>query len=196
MVLPTTPQNQKLDPYLHLIRPGSVAKLFTWTAVMQLSEQGLIDLDADINSYLDFTIPQHPSGVVTMRHLMTHRAGFEDVLRDLMANQPEQLISNEEWLKRWVPERVFAVNTVPAYSNYGAALAGYIVERISKKPFEQYVEQHIFEPLGMHNSSFRQPLPDGLAGQVAKIYDNSGSTLMPYDYISPIPAGRIIRYSS
>lgn len=183
--------DQKLDPSVHLIRPGSVAKLFTWIAVMQLSEKGLIDLDADINSYLDFTIPQHPSGAVTMRHLMTHRAGFEDVLRDLMANQPEQLISNEEWLKRWVPERVFAVNTVPAYSNYGAALAGYIVERISKKPFEQYVGQHIFQPLGMHNSSFHQPLPDALAGQVAKIYDQSGSALMPYDYISPIPAGAL-----
>ncbi len=185
------PNGQKLDPSQHLIRPGSVSKLLTWTAVMQLVEQGLIDLDADINNYLDFTIPSHPSGPVTMRHLMTHRAGFEDVLRDLMANSPEQLVSNEEWLKRWVPQRVFAAGTVPAYSNYGAALAGYIVERVSKIPFEYYIEQHIFQPLGMKSSSFRQPVPDVLAGQVAKIYDISGEKQVPYDYISPIPAGSL-----
>lgn len=182
---------QKLDPSLHLIRPGSVSKLLTWTAVMQLVEQGLIDVDADINNYLDFTISSHPSGPVTMRHLMTHRAGFEDVLRDLMATSPEQLVSNEEWLKRWMPQRVFAVGTVPAYSNYGAALAGYIVERVSKIPFEHYIEQHIFQPLGMKNSSFRQPVPDVLAGQIAKIYNGSGTELVPYDYISPIPAGSL-----
>ncbi|WP_233008461.1 serine hydrolase domain-containing protein [Rheinheimera faecalis] len=182
---------QKLDPTQHLIRPGSVSKLLTWTAVMQLAEQGLIDLDTDINSYLDFTIPEHPSGPVTMRHLMTHRAGFEDVLRDLMATSPQQLVSNEEWLKRWVPQRVFAVGTVPAYSNYSAALAGYIVERVSKMPFATYVEQHIFQPAGMKNSSFRQPVPDALAGHIAKIYDKSGIRQVPYDYISPIPAGSL-----
>jgi CubicO group peptidase (beta-lactamase class C family) len=182
---------QKLDPTQHLIRPGSVSKLLTWTAVMQLTEQGLIDLDADINTYLDFKIPAHPGGPVTMRHLMTHRAGFEDVLRDLMATSPEQLVSNEEWLKRWVPERVFAVDTVPAYSNYAAALAGYIVQRVSKTSFETYVEQHIFQPAGMKNSSFRQPVPDALAGQIAKIYDTSGTKQVPYDYISPIPAGSL-----
>ena len=182
---------QKLDPNLHLIRPGSVSKLLTWTAVMQLTEQGLIDLDADINNYLDFSIPEHPSGPVTMRHLMTHRAGFEDVLRDLMLTSPEQLIKNEVWLKRWVPERVFAVGTVPAYSNYAAALAGYIVERVSNMPFELYVEQHIFQTAGMKNSSFRQPLPAPLASQVAKIYNKSGTELVPYDYISPLPAGSL-----
>ncbi|HJS16589.1 MAG TPA: serine hydrolase domain-containing protein, partial [Rheinheimera sp.] len=181
----------KLDPTQHLIRPGSVSKLLTWTAVMQLTEQGLIDLDTDINSYQDFTIPDHPSGPVTMRHLMTHRAGFEDVLRDLMATSPQQLVSNEEWLKRWVPQRVFAVGTVPAYSNYSAALAGYIVERVSKMPFATYVEQHIFQPAGMKNSSFRQPVPDALAGHIAKIYDKSGIRQVPYDYISPIPAGSL-----
>lgn len=182
---------QKLDPTQHLIRPGSVSKLLTWTAVMQLTEQGLIDLDADINNYLDFSIPEHPSGPVTMRHLMTHRAGFEDVLRDLMLTSPEQLIKNEVWLKRWVPERVFAVGAVPAYSNYAAALAGYIVERVSNMPFEQYVEQHIFQIAGMKNSSFRQPLPAHLANQVAQIYNKSGTELVPYDYISPLPAGSL-----
>lgn len=182
---------QRLDATQHLIRPGSVSKLLTWTAVMQLEQQGLIDLDADINSYLDFTIPPHASGPVTMRHLMTHRAGFEDVLRDLMATSPELLIKNEEWVKRWIPQRVFAVGDVPAYSNYGAALAGYIVERVSKTSFEQYVEQYIFKPVGMKHSSFRQPVPDHLVGQIAKIYEQSGVKQVPYDYISPIPAGSL-----
>lgn len=181
----------KFDPTRHLIRPGSVAKLLTWTAVMQLAEQGRIDLDADVNTYLDFTIPTHPSGPVTMRHLMTHRAGFEDVLRDLMTTSPDQLVKNEAWLKRWVPQRVFDAGAVPAYSNYAAALAGYIVERVSQMPFEQYIEQHIFQPAGMNHSSFRQPVPAQFVNQLGKIYDQSGTTPVPYDYISPTPAGAL-----
>jgi len=181
----------KFDPTRHLIRPGSVAKLLTWTAVMQLAEQGRIDLDADINTYLDFSIPTHRSGPITMRHLMTHRAGFEDVLRDLMTTSPDQLVKNETWLKRWVPQRVFDAGAMPAYSNYAAALAGYIVERVSQTPFEQYIEQHIFQPAGMNHSSFRQPVPAQFAKQLGKIYDQSGTTPVPYDYISPIPAGAL-----
>ena len=75
-----------VDPDQTLFRPGSVSKLFTWTAVMQLVEQGKIDLDADVNQYLDFKIPPGPDGEpITMRDLMTHTAGFEEQVKELIS---------------------------------------------------------------------------------------------------------------
>src|SRR5215472_2006149 len=70
-------KRKPVDPKLTLFRPGSVSKLFTWTAVMQMVEQGKIDLDADVNTYLDFKIPPRSGNPVTVRDLLTHRPGFE-----------------------------------------------------------------------------------------------------------------------
>ena len=119
-----------IDPKLTLFRPGSVSKLFTWTAVMQLVEQGKIDLDADVNQYLDFRIPPREGKPVTMRNLMQHTAGFEEQAKGVISDNP-QAPGFEVLLKAWVPQRVFAPGTTPAYSNYGASLAGYIVQRVS-----------------------------------------------------------------
>ena len=119
-----------VDPKLTLFRPGSVSKLVTWTAVMQLVEQGKIDLDADVNQYLDFKIPAREGKPVTMRNLMQHMAGFEEQAKGIMSEDPKAP-GFEALLKQWVPERVFAPGTTPAYSNYGASLAGYIVQRVS-----------------------------------------------------------------
>ncbi len=153
-----------VDPRKTLFRPGSVSKLFTWTAVMQLVEQGRIDLDADVNRYLDFSIPRYHGAPVTMRDLMTHRAGFSETARDLLtygkAPPPLDVV-----LKRYVPPRIFAPAGGPGYSNYGASLAGYIVQRVSGQPFDDYVDQHIFAPLGMTRSTFAQPLPAALAAR-------------------------------
>src|SRR5258706_4219714 len=71
------------DPDMTLFRPGSISKLFTWTSVMQLVEAGKIDLDADINQYLDFKVPSFDGKPMTMRQLMTHSAGFSDASKDL-----------------------------------------------------------------------------------------------------------------
>ncbi|WP_172461696.1 serine hydrolase domain-containing protein [Dyella jiangningensis] len=148
-----------VDPASTMFRAASVSELFTWTAVMQLAEQHKLELDADINRYLDFQIPPRDGKAVTLRDLMTHTAGFEDVLRDRYAADAATLMSNEAWLKRWIPARIYPAGDVPAHSAYGAALAGYIVQRVSGMPFDTYVERHIFMPLGMQHASFRQPLP-------------------------------------
>ncbi len=150
-----------VDPKLTLFRPGSVSKLFTWTAVMQLVEQGKIDLDADVNQYIDFKIPARDGKPVTMRELMQHVAGFEEQAKGIMSEDPKSL-GYEALLKQWVPERVFAPGSTPAYSNYGASLAGYIVQRISGETFDDYIDKHIFAPLDMQHSTFRQPLPANL----------------------------------
>lgn len=177
-----------VDPELTLFRPGSVSKLVTWTAVMQLVEAGKIDLDADVNQYLDFKVPAKGQAI-TMRNIMTHTGGFEDVLKNLLFYGPERLTSLEHYLKSWVPDQVFEPGSTPAYSNYTTALAGYIVERVSGQSFDDYVEEHIFGPLDMHNSTFRQPLPERLAGQMSQGYKAGETEPTPFEFGSAAPAG-------
>jgi CubicO group peptidase (beta-lactamase class C family) len=115
---------QPVDPNATMFRPGSISKLFTWTAVMQLVEQGRLDLDRDVNSYLDFRIPDAFGKPITLRNLLTHTAGFEDVYKNGLVEDPKATPSVEAYVKRALPPRVFAPGTTVAYSNYGATLAG------------------------------------------------------------------------
>jgi CubicO group peptidase (beta-lactamase class C family) len=179
-----------VDPKLTLFRPGSVSKLVTWTAVMQLVEAGKIDLDADVNQYLDFKIPPYDGKPVTMRELMQHVAGFEEQAKDIISEDPKAP-GFDVVLKQWVPERVFAPGTTPAYSNYGASLAGYIVQRLSGEPFDDYVDKHIFAPLDMHHSSFRQPLPPDLAPLMSKGYELGSDEPHAFEMVGPAPAGAL-----
>lgn len=187
-----------VDPDATMFRIGSVSKLVTWTAVMQLVEEGHIDLDADINEYLDFAIPAElwrGSGdepePITMRHLMTHRPGFEDVGEDLFVLSPDRLVPLETYLREHLPARVFAPGEVLAYSNYGSALAGYIVQQVSGQSFDSFVEERIFAPLDMTHSSFRQPLPSALAEDLANAYKYVDGAYHRggFEYISGAPAG-------
>jgi CubicO group peptidase (beta-lactamase class C family) len=179
-----------VDPKLTLFRPGSVSKLVTWTAVMQLVEQGKIDLDADVNQYLDFKIPARDGKPVTMRNLMQHVAGFEEQAKNIMSEDPKAP-GYEALLKQWVPERVFAPGTTPAYSNYGASLAGYIVQRVSGETFDDYLDKHIFEPLDMKHSTFRQPLPADLVPLMSKGYELASDDPHVFEIVGPAPAGSL-----
>jgi CubicO group peptidase (beta-lactamase class C family) len=178
-------------PDTTLFRIGSVSKLFTWTAVMQLTEQGTLDLDADVNGYLDFRIPDTFPQPVTLRHLMAHTAGFEDRLAGYSAVDAEGMAPLGEWLAAHIPARVRPAGEVSAYSNYGAALAGYIVERASGVPLEEYLERSIFEPLGMLHTTIRQPLPAAWEPDMSKGYTFAGGGFLPLDfeYIVPFPTG-------
>ncbi len=148
-----------VDAATSMFRIASISKLFAWTAVMQLWEQGRVDLDEDVNTYLDFEIPATFPKQVTLTHLLTHTAGFEDRARGLFADGPEDMAPLGEVMAQNIPARVWPPGEVSAYSNYGAGLAGYIVERVSGLPFEEYVEQNIYQPLRMEHSTFRQPVP-------------------------------------
>lgn len=182
-------RRKPMDPARTLLRPGSISTLFTWTAVMQLAERGKLDLDADVNTYLDFKIRDYYGQPITLRHLMTHSAGFEDSGKHRFAADPSRLLKLGDYLKAVQPRRIYAPGTVPAYSNYGAALAGYIVERVAGQSFDDYVEEHVFEPLRMRHSSFRQPLPKGLAGEMAQSYVAAGAVPVPFELVNPAPAG-------
>jgi CubicO group peptidase (beta-lactamase class C family) len=181
-----------VDPEGTLFRPGSVSKLFTWTAVMQLVGQGKLDLDADLNQYIDFEIPPRDGKAITLRQVMTHTTGLEEQIRGLITSRADEIVPLDVALKRWVPERIHVPGTTPAYSNYATALAGYIVQRVSGEPFDAYIARHIFQPLGMKNSSFAQPLPPELLARMSKGYKKaSDGEPKDYEYISLAPAGSL-----
>uniref|UniRef100_UPI0035CA90C4 serine hydrolase domain-containing protein n=1 Tax=uncultured Sphingomonas sp. TaxID=158754 RepID=UPI0035CA90C4 len=177
-----------VDADRQLFRIASITKLFTWTAVMQQVERGKIDLDADINRYLDFKIPPYRGKPLTMRNLMTHTAGFELVMRDLFSAHPNGTDLGAT-VKRWVPRRIYAPGTTPTYSNYGAALAGYIVERVSFEAYDDYVDRHILRPLGMTRSTTRQPVPAALAPDLSRAYLLGSDSPFPYEFTLYRPAG-------
>lgn len=163
-------KRQPVDPETTLFKQASVSKTMTWTAVMQMVEAGKIDLDKDINAYLDFKIPPYDGKPVTMRNLMTHTAGFDEVQRGLNSYDIKDIPTLAVAMKRQVPQRIYAPGSTPAYSNYGTALAAYIVERVSGLPFDDYVEQRIFAPAGMAHSTLRAQLPARLQPLLAKGY--------------------------
>ncbi|MGR3715298.1 MAG: serine hydrolase domain-containing protein [Thermohalobaculum sp.] len=174
-----------------LFRPGSVSKLFTWIAVMQLVERGRLDLDADVQTYLDFPLPPHAGPPITLRHLMTHRAGFEERAWQ-PASEPEKPPPPlRQIVRTHIPRRGFEAGSITAYSNYGASLAGYVVERASGEEFADYVDRHIFQPLGMTASSFRQPLPGALLARLARGYVAGGDTPVPFEVVADAPAGAL-----
>jgi CubicO group peptidase (beta-lactamase class C family) len=181
-----------VDPAQTLFRPASISKLFTWTAVMQQVEAGKLDLDHDINEYLDFKIEGYGGEPIKLRHLMTHTAGFEESLLDLLITDINKLKPLGAALKDSIPARIYRPGTVPAYSNYGASLAGYIVSRVAGVPFEQYIEEHIFKPLKMEHSTFRQPVPAALREQLSNSYATASSGKpVPFELGSDSPAGAL-----
>ena len=174
-----------------LFRPGSTSKLFTWTAVMQLVQAGKLDLDRDVNDYLDFKIPEK-FGPITLRNLMTHTPGFEDTGAGGLLSSRADFVPLREYLVEHLPAEIFPPGKVVAYSNYGATLAGYIVQRVSGEPFPEYVTRHILQPLGMAHSTYDQPLPPTLAKDMTQSYMKaSDDKPLPFQYLEVLPAGAL-----
>jgi CubicO group peptidase (beta-lactamase class C family) len=174
-----------------LFRPGSISKVFTATAVLQLVEQGKLDLDRDVNDYLDFAIPKTFAEPITLRRLLTHTAGFEEALKNLFVPSAKQMRPLRDYLIAAMPERIFRPGTVPSYSNYGLTLAGYIVERSSGEPFEKYVASHVLEPLRMEHSSFAQPLPPSLEASISQGYLAAAQGARNFEFVQAAPAGAL-----
>lgn len=179
-----------VDAESTLFRPGSVSKLFTATAVMQLVESGDVDLDTDVGEYLDFDVPRSFDQPITLRNLLTHTAGFEEVIDGLIGSGDVTPVLRDA-LATAPPEQIYEPGTVPAYSNYGNALAGYVVERVSGVPFEEYVQRNILEPTGMTSSTFEQPLPDELSDRMSQGYASSSGEPGPFEIVGSPPAGAL-----
>lgn len=157
-----------------IVRIAAITKTLTAIAVMQLVEAGSLDLDQDVNQYLDFAIPERrglPN--VTLRRLLSHRTGFEDRHGGVGARRGERPPLGP-LLARRMPPRIQSNGDLVTYSNYNAALAAYIVERASGRSYEQYLAEAIFEPLGMTRTTAMQPLPSSLAAFEAKDYVRTG----------------------
>ena len=173
-----------VDPQTSLFRVASVSKIPTSIAAMQLVEQGKVDLDADISAYLDFEIERRFDEPLTLRHLLTHSAGFEEQISLTPGTDLEAYVKNDP------PAQVFAPGTTPGYSNYGMALAGYIVQRVSGQPFETYVREHVLEPAGMTTSTYEQPLPKDMADSLGPGYTSTGEEV-PFEFMGDFPAGSL-----
>jgi CubicO group peptidase (beta-lactamase class C family) len=182
---------RRVTPDQTLFRVGSISKLFTWTSVMQQVEQGKLNLDHNVNDYLDFRIPPSYPQPITLRDLMTHTPGFEEAVNDLFVPAPKDLVPLGAYMKAHLPARIFPPGTTPAYSNYGATLAAYIVQRVSGTPFDDYVEHNIFQPLGMQRSSFRQPLPEKLAPMMSSGYRVASEPAGKFEVVQAAPAGSL-----
>src|SRR5215210_894820 len=170
-----------VDPEQTDFRIGSLAKLFTWTAVMQLVEEGKLDLDEDINTYLDFRIPDTYPQPITLKQLLTHTAGFEDLYYERLAKDPDDLLPPREWLISHMPARVRPPGDVAAYSSYGAALAGYIVARESGEPYDHYIQEHILNPLGMVHTTAQSSMPPDIRAHtsVGYTYEDGAFQVFP-----------------
>ena len=181
--------HKPVSPTDTLFRPGSISKLFTWTAVMQQVELGKLDLDRDVNEYLDFKIPATYPQPITLRNIMTHTSGFEEVIKDLFIDDAAHLEPLGTYLSTHIPRRLFAPGTSPAYSNYATAVAGYIVQRVSGEPFDQYIDNHIFKPLAMAHCTFDQPLPANLKPLMSSGYRVASQPAKEFEVVQAWPAG-------
>jgi CubicO group peptidase (beta-lactamase class C family) len=187
-------KRQKVVANQTLFRVGSVSKLFIWTAVMQLVEQGKLDLDADVNIYLKaFQIPATFAEPITLKSLISHTSGFEDLATGgrIFVHNASDIIAQEDYLKNMMPARVRPTGVVTAYSNYGSALAAYIVEQVSGMPFQEYVQENILLPLDMKNTTYKQPPQPNLAANMAKgyLYKDNAFSEEPFEFLQPWPTG-------
>jgi CubicO group peptidase (beta-lactamase class C family) len=197
---------RKVDPDQTLFRLGSVSKLLTWIAVMRQVEQGRMRLDASINQYLPEGLRIGDQGFarpVLLRDLMTHSAGFEDrTLGRLYERDPGRVRALAVYLRQERPRRVRAPGEIPEYSDYGAALAGEAVSQTAGRPFDDLIEADILRPLGMNQTTFREPypadpalpapMPAALAAKLAQGYrwTGAGFEAQPFEFISQQgPAG-------
>jgi CubicO group peptidase (beta-lactamase class C family) len=186
-------EKTKVDPDSSLFRIGSISKVFIWTAVMQLYQKGILDLNADINQYLgDFSLKKKDGQRITLKNLMSHSAGFEDRVLGVFGEDEKTLLPLGELLSKEMPAQVRPPNSHVSYSNHGSALAALIVEKVSGVDFHTYVEENILSPLGMDQSTFKQPVPERLQPFLANGYSStSDPNPKPFEYIRVSPAGAV-----
>src|SRR5918998_814454 len=177
-----------VDPERTIFHVGSVGKLFTWTAVTQLVEQGKLDLDADINTYLDFRIPDTYPQPITLKHLMTHTSGFENRLLESIVSDARDVVPAREWLISHMSARVRPPGDYAGYSNYNAMLAGYIVARVSGQPYEQYIQENILNPLDMGHSTAQSPMPPDLRAHASVGYEYEDGVFQAHPDYTAQPA--------
>ncbi len=180
------------DPDKTVWRVASVSKLFTVHAIMQLVEQGKIGLDEPIARYIEsIGLPEFPGKPLTLRHLLTHTGGFDEIYVGIARKRPEDLVTIERWLHDFRPQLIQPPGVSTAYSNYGFTLAGYVLEKVTGLPFSRYLAEKVFKPLQMQRSTF-EPRED-LSPDLAQGHEFIGPRLVTVkrDYIQSVPASSL-----
>jgi CubicO group peptidase (beta-lactamase class C family) len=177
-------QRIPFDPDSTVIRIASVSKLFTGTAVLQVVERRLVDMHQDINTYLTrFKIEHWPGRPITLHHLLTHTAGFDDRSIGKSAWTQESQIPLGEFLATRLPRTICPPGEVYMYSNVSNALAGFVVEEVTHEDYASYVRHNILEPLGMGRSDYR--LRPDLQPLLAQCYSHEDEvSSQPFDFIN------------
>ena len=142
-----------------IFRFASISKLFVWMSVLKLAEEGQVDLDADVNTYLtNVKIPATFDAPVTLRHLMHHRAGFETTSAHFL--DPRRHGDRARTIRDHMPSRVVPAGERIIYSNFGAELAALIVQEVSAVKFEDYVKRTFWQPMGLVSATYSVPNSD------------------------------------
>lgn len=158
---------------------GSVSKTFVATAIMQLYEDGKLELDRDVNSYLkSFQLEYKFNAPITLRHILTHTAGFDVSNIGTAVRVEKDVIPLAQYLKKRMPPQIRPAGKLITYSNQGYALLGLIVEEVSGLPFYEYISQKILQPLEMDYSGFKRQTE--LKAYYATSYLQKGGQLIPY----------------
>lgn len=184
---------RRADPDRSGFRMASISKLFVGLAVMQLVEQGKIDLDAPADRYLETPLKLRFAKPLTVRHLLTHSAGFEDAYTGILDAPGRPAASLREVIDRSMPVQAFAPGSQSAYSNHGFVVLGRIVERVSGERYDDYVERHVLQPLGMTRATAHQPVPQALSADLATGYEWAGGQVVPHPFevVSASPGGAL-----
>ena len=180
-----------VSPESTVWRIGSISKAVTATAVAQLADRGKIDLDAPVSRYVKrVSIPSTYPEPITVRHLLSHTAGFDEIRPGTQAGTKEGVLPLDRFLDGKLV-RVRPPGKTIAYSTYGITLAGLLVEEVSGLPFERYLRENIWEPLGMTRSSI--DVPPSLQGDVAVGYEVEGDSLVPqpWEWYHTTPASSV-----
>jgi CubicO group peptidase (beta-lactamase class C family) len=185
----------RVDPQRTVFHVASVSKPFVALAALQLANRGVVDLGTDVNRYLrGMHVPDGWNRPITLRDLLTHTAGLEESIVGYAARTPADVRPLGEFLATRLPRRGWAPGSVTAYSNYGYALAGYVVESAAGRSFSDYVRTDVFGPLGMTRSSFAQPMPPELVPDAAVAYRCTSTACGPVapDFRSAYPPGGLV----
>ena len=150
-----TTSKKAVDPEHTMFRFSNLSQIYTWTAVLQLVEQGKLDLEADILDYLpkDFAnklkerlISDNP---ITLTHLINHTAGFEEIGNDTAFLDSSKLQENlEQALLVTMPNQIYAPGQVMTADSYSAALAAFIVEQVTGTTYQDYIKTNILDKIG------------------------------------------------
>lgn len=179
-----------VEPEKTLFRVASLSKLFTATAAMQLYERGQLDLNADVNKYLDFKLENPYPEPVTSARMMTHTDGTTVRRIGLAARSEAEMEPLGDYLADHMPPIVWRPGKLYSYSSHSTALLGYVVEKISGIPFVEYIDKNIFQLLEMRHSTFLQPPPTALADNLAVGYQYKKGKFqpVPFLYLNIAPA--------